>query len=731
MGEYVEQFASTATTKASEAASSASAAKSSQTAAKTSETNAASSQNAAASSASAAATSASNAKTSETSAGKSATASASSASAAKTSETNSKTSETNTKTSETNAGKSASAAASSQSAAAGSASAAKTSEGNAASSASAAKTSETNAAASAKAASASQTAAATSERNAAASEKNAGSSATKAASSQSAAADSAAAAKASEDNASQSAASAASSATAAGQSETAAKSAAETATAQAEAAASSESRVEATTKAAESAASAALESQKAAAASATSAKASETVSKEYLDQVKTITLGAQGWYETPDTLAKAVPIGENGWWAVVGSTDTIWVWDSDTSAWKDTFTATELGDYYTREQVDGKLAGKSDTGHTHLYAGSDIAGGKANSAKTADSVDWANVTGKPETFAPSAHKHTKADITDFPTLGTAAAKNVGDFVSVSSGMAELPMQGMRNHVQNSSHGGKGGWLSIVRFTAKAAYVNRVIGVWITDRGRGQSVYITFNFLNNSDPTVTKPDNLYITPFGSSTYTDWIRAIVAAGQLTIIGQKSEAWDDFTVHAIFNPYASSEVLVEYLDDYYESAPSGAVGFTKSPGLQGPKGDTGARGATGATGPQGIQGKTGATGATGPTGPRGATGATGPTGPRGATGATGPQGPAGTSAVASSGSNWVRFSDGTQICWNVSVTATSVSGHYRGNWPVAFVNTSYFVFNENTKNANALNPTEKGTTYCDMASYWVRIAAIGRWK
>lgn len=585
MGEYVEQFASTATTKASEAASSASAAKSSQTAAKSSETNAASSQNAAASSASAAATSASNAKTSETSAGKSATASASSASAAKTSETNSKTSETNAKasetnakTSETNAGKSASAAASSQSAAAGSASAAKTSESNAASSASAAKTSETNAAASAKAASASQTAAATSERNAAASEKNAGSSATKAASSQSAAADSAAAAKASEDNASQSAASAASSATAAGQSETAAKSAAETATAKAEAAAESAGAASTSAGAAASSAAAALESQNAADASASSAKESETVSKEYLDQVKTITLGAQGWYETPDTLAKAVPIGENGWWAVVGSTDTIWVWDSDTSAWKDTFTATELGDYYTREQVDGKLAGKSDTGHTHLYAGSNTAGGKANSAKTADSVDWANVTGKPTSYPASAHKHTKADITDFPMLGTAAAKNVGDFVSVGHGLAELPAQGMRNHAQGSNHGGKSGWLYIVRFTAKIAYVNRVIGVWITDRGRGQSVYVTFNFENGFDPTTVKPVNLYITPFGSNIYPEWVRAIVSPGQLTIVGQKSEAWDDFTIHAIFNPYNSNEVLVEYLDNYTESKPSGATLFAE---------------------------------------------------------------------------------------------------------------------------------------------------------
>lgn len=90
----------------------------------------------------------------------------------------------------------------------------------------------------------------------------------------------------------------------------------------------------------------------------------------------------------------------------------------------------------------------------------------------------------------------------------------------------------------------------------------------------------------------------------------------------------------------------------------------------GAKGDKGDTGAqgpRGATGATGPQGPQGPTGATGA------------------RGATGATGPQGPAGASAVAASGSNWVRFSDGTQICWG-----TNYSG--RVSFPVSFANTNY---------------------------------------
>ena len=100
-------------------------------------------------------------------------------------------------------------------------------------------------------------------------------------------------------------------------------------------------------------------SAKAAAASQTAAKASETESaknlqgtKEYFEQVRTITIGAQGWYATPEALATSVPVGENGWWAVVGTTDTIWTWDSDTSAWKDSIQKTDLSDYYTREQVN-------------------------------------------------------------------------------------------------------------------------------------------------------------------------------------------------------------------------------------------------------------------------------------------------------------------------------------------------------------------------------------------
>lgn len=110
-------------------------------------------------------------------------------------------------------------------------------------------------------------------------------------------------------------------------------------------------------------ATAAASSASAAKTSESNAKTSETESaknlqgtKEYFEQVRTITIGAQGWYATPEALMAAVPIGENGWWAVVGTTDTIWTWDSDTGAWVNTQAKADLSDFYTKAQVKALLA---------------------------------------------------------------------------------------------------------------------------------------------------------------------------------------------------------------------------------------------------------------------------------------------------------------------------------------------------------------------------------------
>lgn len=150
---------------------------------------------------------------------------------------------------------------------------------------------------------------------------------------------------------------------------------------------------------------------------------------------------------------------------------------------------------------------------------------------------------------------------------------------------------------------------------------------------------------------------------------------------------------------------------------------LGFTGSEAdwiasLKGAKGDKGDKGDTGAQGPKG------ATGATGPQGPTGATGA------RGATGATGPQGPAGASAVYTSGTYYVRYTDGTQICWGTHMD--------RATFPVAFANANYSCIGSlQTQYPDGKNFgfTSKTTTSMHInfsgSREYVNWVAYGRWK
>lgn len=155
-----------------------------------------------------------------------------------------------------------------------------------------------------------------------------------------------------------------------------------------------------------------------------------------------------------------------------------------------------------------------------------------------------------------------------------------------------------------------------------------------------------------------------------------------------------------------------------------------------FKGDKGDTGATGPRGPQGPQGPTGAAGPRGATGPQGPQGPTGATGARGATGATGPQGPQGPTGASGVASSGSDWVRFPDGTQVVWCTGSTKVEYKedhgsysvtyNAYRYTFPVPFSSTSY---------ATSLPMLDthfgKGTTQFYARTESNNCIVIGRWK
>lgn len=143
--------------------------------------------------------------------------------------------------------------------------------------------------------------------------------------------------------------------------------------------------------------------------------------------------------------------------------------------------------FYTKAETDTLLGGKSNTNHNHnsTYLGKTA---KAESAKSADSVAWGNVTGKPSTFAPSSHTHddryyTESEVNNL--LGGKAASNHnhnGTYVPASASC--------NKNWNWSGQGGQPNWL------------------WGGNDGTNMYVYNPSNFSVN-----------YAT---SSNYTNWLR-----------------------------------------------------------------------------------------------------------------------------------------------------------------------------------------------------------------
>lgn len=77
--------------------------------------------------------------------------------------------------------------------------------------------------------------------------------------------------------------------------------------------------------------------------------------KYYAALAQQVSQGAVGWYPNYEALYAAHEVGYDGNWAIVGDTDTIWVWDSDTGVWKDTGESSKFANYYDKTQIDALL----------------------------------------------------------------------------------------------------------------------------------------------------------------------------------------------------------------------------------------------------------------------------------------------------------------------------------------------------------------------------------------
>lgn len=96
-----------------------------------------------------------------------------------------------------------------------------------------------------------------------------------------------------------------------------------------------------------------------------------------ISDLKTKAAHDKGYFANPAALQEAVPTGVDGDYAIVGTTDTIWMWDSDTQTWVDSHKATDLSNYYTKGETDNLLSQKepnitakgSDTASDNFYYG--------------------------------------------------------------------------------------------------------------------------------------------------------------------------------------------------------------------------------------------------------------------------------------------------------------------------------------------------------------------------
>ena len=92
--------------------------------------------------------------------------------------------------------------------------------------------------------------------------------------------------------------------------------------------------------------------------------------KYYAEQAQQVSQGAVGWYPNYEALYAAHDTGYDGNWAIVGDTDTIWVWDSDTGKWHDTYESSKLANYYDKTQIDAMLAAMKSKSKTVMVAAS-------------------------------------------------------------------------------------------------------------------------------------------------------------------------------------------------------------------------------------------------------------------------------------------------------------------------------------------------------------------------
>ena len=133
--------------------------------------------------------------------------------------------------------------------------------------------------------------------------------------------------------------------------------------------------------------------------------------KYYAELAQQVSQGAVGYYETGDALKADHPTGQAGNWAIVGDTDTIWVWDTESNTWLDTSQNVNMSNYYTKAQSDARYYTKTESDDRYAKA-SEIVGVMKRLMPVGSIVEWSPVDGD------STDLSTPEKVADYYGFGT-------------------------------------------------------------------------------------------------------------------------------------------------------------------------------------------------------------------------------------------------------------------------------------------------------------------------
>jgi len=371
-----------------------------------------------------------------------------------------------------------------------------------------------------------------------------------------------------------------------------------------------------------------------------------------------------GWFATPAALTTAYPIGADGYFAMVGSTDSIWVWDSDTNAWVDTKTTGPIGPTGFTGPIGptgatgytGPQGPTGSTGYTGVMGETGYTGPIGPTGPTgytgpqgAGDTGYTGYTGYTGPTGPAGTDAVAGRLpSNYVELATPQS-------TTSAVLEDVP--GMSTTI-TLEEAVEIAVISSFEIATQSGASASVIGVAVNINGVDYDMYERYLSGANDQGigAITHRSGI----LAAGTYTVKLRFKRSSGVAT----PGMNHADMLVMAMQGAKGETG-STGYTGYTGPIGPTGPTGYTGPIGPTGATGYTGPIGPTGDTGPIGPTGYTGPIGETGYTGPTGPTGYTGPIGATGPTGYTGYTGPLAADAVTNAGSstdNAIARYDGT---------------------------------------------------------------------